>query len=220
LQTNSERNGVQSSYRQYVAPSVIVSYQNVSPSRRSPRRNEDERRRKKQTRTRSSKMEEARYGTGNWTVAQIREKFLVHLDVHGGPSAIQKANGKIFELLQTAIYEQQVAARKASRLELSLENMKSEKTVEVATEQLEHKSTQRLNSDEKVASVKLKIRDEAKVYGEAQYELALWNRVVDSMKAIAKRVDTAAMMEAVERKISMAFGSRAPTKLGDKPNEF
>ena len=145
--------------------------------------------------------EEIRYGSEQLTVPELRDHFAVSFNGTEGITYILTANTKLAKLHHTATFETVRAAELLSAAK-RVWNEESDRANDNLTELEKEKiSKNRMTVDQRKSKINKQLAPLLAELNRAQDEVDQWNRILEHLKYVAKRVDTSTVVESVEAKL-------------------
>lgn len=145
--------------------------------------------------------EETRYGSDQWTVQELRDHFEVDFNGTEGITYILTANTELAKLHHTATFETIRAAELLSAAK-RVWNEESDRVNDDLTEaEKDRGSKSRMTVDQRKSKINKQLAPLLAELNRAQDEVDQWNRILEHLKYVAKRVDTSTVVESVEAKL-------------------
>jgi hypothetical protein len=143
------------------------------------------------------------YGSEGWTLNEVfNTVFRVDIDETGGIVEFKRVGALLAKMHHAASFE----AARATELLASAEHAHESALVAmgetVRTEEEAKLKKDRLTEKQRVNLTASRIEPFAVEFRERKYEVSLWNRILESLKFAAKRLDGLIIIESVEAKMT------------------
>ncbi len=157
------------------------------------------------------------YGTEEWTIDEIfNQVFKIGFDETLGIPELKRVGAELARTHHRVSFEAAKATELLGQSEEAVDTIREKITEEVRRSQEKIlKRTDRLTEKQRISLVNNKIETFIVENKKRKYEVSLWNRVLESLKYVAKRVDTLTIIESVEAK--MMSGGHSDALLDKHP---
>lgn len=150
---------------------------------------------------RENTSEETTYGSGQWSLDDLRATFEVELDPTRGMSYIKEANKRLSMLHHAATFELSRAAELLSAAKKVWSTESDHLNSDMADAEKGLASKDKLTVDQRKSIINRKLAPLLTEMERAQNEVDQWNRILEHLKYVAKRADTSTIVESVEAKL-------------------
>ena len=143
------------------------------------------------------------YGTQGWTIEEIfNQVFKINFDETLGIPELKRVGAELARIHHSVSFEAAKATELLGQSEEAVDTIRERVTEEVRkTQEKIVKRTERLTEKQRISLVNNKIETFIVENKKRKYEVSLWNRVLESLKYVAKRIDTLTIIESVEAKM-------------------
>jgi Arc/MetJ-type ribon-helix-helix transcriptional regulator len=142
------------------------------------------------------------YGSEGWTLDEIfNTEFRVSFDETAGVVELKRVGAELARVHHRASFEAARSTELLAMAEKAYEN--ASVTISEAIREDEEKKDKkdRLTEKQRTNLTASKVEPFAAEHRSRKYEVSLWNRILETLKFAAKRVDSSIIIESVEAKM-------------------